>query len=169
LFDTLYLAVRKLSNKSAESILIGDETVPLMRDIKIEWLPAAKYNPKYSVYRVNKSGGRVNLGGAWQGDKVVFSTREFGEFVILPDSVPPSILRIALNQSHARFKIADDRSGISSFEANINGQWLLMNYEHKTGIIFSEKLDRKVPLKGDFELKVIDFAGNEKVYKQKIL
>jgi hypothetical protein len=168
LFDTLYLAVRKNPTRKAESLVIGDPTTPLMRDIKVTWKPEQKYNsPKYSVYKVN--GTYANYGGRWENGSVSFTTHEFGEFVILPDSVAPGILRIALNQSYARFKISDDLSGIFSFEATINGQWVLMNYEHKTGIIFSEKLDKKTPLKGDFELKVTDYAGNEKIYKQKIL
>ena len=168
LFDTLYLSVKKNPIRKAESLIIGDPTVPLMRDIKITWMPEKKYNsPKFSVYKVN--GGYANYGGRWENGSVSFTTREFGEFVILHDSIAPGILKVALNQSHARFKISDDRSGIFSFEATINGQWLLMNYEHKTGIIFSEKLDKKTPLKGDFELKVTDQAGNEKIYKQKIL
>jgi hypothetical protein len=170
LFDTLYLAVRKNDKRKAESILIGDETVPLMRDIKVDWMPDRKYNsPKFSVYRANAWGGYANLGGKWESGKVTFTTREFGEFLILPDSVAPGILRIACTSGYARFKISDDLSGIFSFEATINGNWLLMNYDHKTGVIYSEKLDRKIPLKGDFQLKVTDYAGNEKIYKQKIL
>ena len=44
-----------------------------------------------------------------------------------------------------------------------------MNYDYKTGILESERLDPAVPLKGDFMLRVVDNAGNEKVYTQKIL
>ena len=60
-------------------------------------------------------------------------------------------------------------SGISYYEASINGQWLLMTYDYKSGILQSDRLDLKKPLKGDFELKVVDRAGNERIFKQKIL
>ena len=63
----------------------------------------------------------------------------------------------------------DGLSGIAYFEATINGKWLLMNYDYKTGIIQSDRLDKTQPLKGDFELKVVDNTGNEKIFKQKIL
>lgn len=170
LFDTLYFVHRKNESRKAESIFIGDVFVPLMKDIKIEWLPERAYNsPKFSVYRVNASGGYANLGGTWAAGKVSFTTREFGEFTILADSVAPAIFKIACTTTYARFKVTDDLSGISSFEATINGNWLLMNYDFKTGIVYSERLDKKVPLKGDFQLKVTDYAGNEKIYKQKIL
>jgi hypothetical protein len=41
-------------------------------------------------------------------------------------------------------------------------------YDYKTGIIRSERLDDKKLLSGEFELKVVDNAGNETIYKQKI-
>jgi hypothetical protein len=170
LFDTLYLSVRRNEKSNNESIFIGDETVPLMHDVRVEWLPIQNYDsPKFAVYRVNDWGGFANLDARWDGGKVTFSTREFGEFVILPDSTPPGILKIACTSTYARFKITDNLSGIFSFEATINGDWVLMNYDHKTGILYSERLDKKKPFKGDFQLKVTDYAGNEKIYKQKIL
>jgi hypothetical protein len=140
-----------------------------MREIKIEWLPEAQYDSqKYSVYRINGRGDYTNLGRKWKNGKVIFGTREFGDFTLLKDSVAPNIRAIACNQTYARFKITDDLSGIYSFEATINGDWLLMNYDYKSGILYSEKRDKKVPWKGDFELKVRDYSGNEQIYKQKI-
>jgi hypothetical protein len=121
------------------------------------------------VYRINGRGQYSNLGGTWKNGKVTFETREFGDFTLLKDSVAPSVRLIACNQSYARFKITDDLSGIYSFDATVNGEWLLMNYDYKTGILYSEKMDRKIPLRGNFELRVRDYGGNEKVYKQKIL
>jgi hypothetical protein len=168
LFDTLYLTASKSQFRNSESLRVGDSMIPLLRDIKIEWKPSRQYDiQKFSVYRV--SGGYSNLGGKWENGKVTFTTREFGEFAILKDTIAPDVARIACNQTYARFRVTDNLSGIYSFEASVNGNWLLMNYDYKTGIIMSERLDRKVPLKGDFQLKVTDYAGNEKIYKQKIL
>jgi hypothetical protein len=91
-----------------------------------------------------------------------------GDFTILSDTVPPAITRIYANSNVARFRIGDNLSGIASFEATLNGKWLLMNYDAKTGILVSEKLDPKTSLAGDFELTVTDQAGNKKTYSQKI-
>jgi hypothetical protein len=170
LFDTLYLAATKVENRKSETIKVGSGLIPLMRDIKVEWKPVNTYDSqKYTVYRMEGPSRYTNLAGKWKNGTVTFTTREFGEFTILPDTFPPSILRIACNQTYARFRINDNLSGIYSYEATINGNWLLMNYDYKTGIVYSEKLDKKTPLKGDFQLKVTDYAGNEKIYKQKIL
>jgi len=86
------------------------------------------------------------------------------------DTIPPTVTKIALSSAAAaaRFKIRDNLSGISYFEANLNGEWLLMVYDYKTGILKSEKPDALKPLKGDFELKVVDQAGNEAIFRQKL-
>ena len=170
LFDTLYFSVKRNDPKDVDGIILGDRLVPLMRDIKVDWNPLLPYNSeKYSVYRAEGGSRYTYLGAKWENGKVSFSTREFGEFAILPDTVPPSILPIVCNQTYARFKISDDLSGIYSFEATVDGNWLLMNYDYKTGILYSEKLDKKVPMKGELKLKVTDYQGNARVYKQKIL
>ncbi|MEQ8424308.1 MAG: M23 family peptidase, partial [Cyclobacteriaceae bacterium] len=76
--------------------------------------------------------------------------------------------KMAVNGAAARFKIRDDLSGISYYEARINGEWLLMNYDYKTNMIWAERLNDKKPLQGDLSVRVVDNAGNENIYTQKI-
>ena len=42
----------------------------------------------------------------------------------------------------------------------INGNWILFNYDYKRDLIFSQKIDKEKPFIGNFELKIIDKAGN---------
>ena len=109
------------------------------------------------------------LGGEWVNDRIEFYTREFGDFMVLQDSVPPLIKPIYVNGSSARFKIKDFLSGISDYEATINGEWLLMHYDNKNSVIWSEMLDKKTPIKGMFQLTVTDRSGNKTTFTQKIL
>jgi hypothetical protein len=121
-----------------------------------------------AVYRVSAKGGSTYLGGEWVNDRINFSTREFGDFMVLRDSVAPSIRAIYVNSSAARFKIKDDLSGIETYEATINGEWLLMHYDNKNGVIWSETKNKNIPLKGLFELTVADKAGNKSTFRQNI-
>ncbi len=121
-----------------------------------------------SVYHIEGRSYEF-IGGTWQRDRIQFTTAKFGDFVILKDTIAPLVHRIQCHQSSARFRIMDNLSGIASYTATINGEWLLMKYDYKTGIIQSERLDKSKPLQGDFELKVRDNAGNENIYTQKIL
>ncbi|MBK5278949.1 MAG: M23 family metallopeptidase [Bacteroidia bacterium] len=170
LYDTLFLNVNRSAQKDSEIFTIGNKTTPLHRVVDITLRPLNNYsaNRNTGVYRTD-AGRYSYIGGEWSNGKVKFSARELGDFVILQDSVPPTLTKVYCHNSSARFRIRDGLSGIGYFEATINGKWLLMVYDYKTGIVQSDRLDKTQSLKGDFELKVVDNAGNEKIYKQKIL
>lgn len=170
LFDTLYLNTHyQVSADSSEIFTVGSSLIPLNRNISVSLKPAAKYSTDRSVgvYRLVGKGYSYE-GGKWINGSLNFSTREFGNFTILQDKVPPTIQVIYVNNQAARFKIKDALSGIHSFEATINGKWVLLNYDAKSNAIVTEKLNKHEPFKGDFVLTVTDNAGNKKVYTQKI-
>lgn len=170
LFDTLYLnANHQVRTDSMEIFTVGSPFVPLNRNVTVSLKPSRKYatDKTIGVYRMIGKGFSYE-GGKWVNGSLNFVTREFGNFTILKDNIPPTIRVIYINNQAARFKINDALSGINSFEATLNGQWLLMNYDAKSDIIMSEKLT-KSPLKGDLVLTVTDNAGNKKVYTHRIL
>lgn len=170
LYDTLYLHTdyNQLPN-GTEMFLIGSRSVPIGKAISISLKTQVKYDEsKVAVYRT-AGRGYSYIGGEWVNGKMNFSTREFGEFTILQDAVPPTIKVIAADRVGARFKIRDDLSGIRKFEATLNGQFLLMHYDAKSATIWSELLDKKIPMKGAFELVVTDNAGNKTTFTKTIL
>lgn len=166
LYDTVFLKVAH-TNQDREVFSIGDSIYPINKSISITLKPRGAYTEKFSVYRIS---GRYfqYMGGSWANGKVTFTSREFGDFVLLEDTNAPSIRKMAVNGAAARFKIRDDLSGIAYYEASINGEWLLMNYDYKTNMVWAERKDDKVPLRGDLLLKVVDNAGNENIYQEKI-
>ena len=170
LYDTAFLAVSYDTLQGKESFKIGSRLVPLHQSIGVTLKPHLNYTLTKDLGVYRKEGNSYSyLPAEWKNNRIHFNTREFGEFVIRRDTLAPTITPVSVNSTSARLKIRDNLSGISYFEANISGEWLLLVYDYKTGYIKSEKLDRTKPLKGDFELKVVDNAGNEKIYKQKIL
>jgi peptidase M23-like protein len=170
LYDTTYLAVSYDSVNGKESFKIGSRLVPLHQSMTVTLKPQVNYTVARNLGVYRKEGNSYSyLPAEWKNNRITFSSREFGEFVIQKDTLPPTIIPLSVNQTSARLKIRDGLSGISYFEASINGEWLLMVYDYKTGYLKSEKLDKSKLLKGEFELKVVDNAGNEKIYKQKIL
>jgi hypothetical protein len=171
LFDTLYFnAVHRLTPDSAEIFTIGNPFVPLNRNISITLRPILNYSTAKNVAIYRLVGRNYSYeGGKWNNGTFNFTTREFGHFTILTDTIPPTIRFIYANNQAVRFKIDDRLSGIESFEATINGKWLLMNYDAKNDVIMSERKSKDEILKGDLVLTVTDRAGNKKVYKHKIL
>jgi len=171
LYDTLYLNLSKEEKNGSTVYTIGRNIEPLNKSIEIILKQLKKYIINDSKVSVYHKEGRANefIRSRWENGNIHFNTAELGDFVLLKDSIAPFIHRVHCNTWSARFKISDDLSGIDKYEAIVNGEWLMMKYDYKTGIIQSEKLDKTKPLKGDFVLKVTDRVGNIQVYRQKIL
>jgi hypothetical protein len=168
LYDTLFLATN-YDSTFRETFTVGNRITPLRQSVRIQLKPLKQYEQTKAlgVYRVD-GNGYTYMNSTWKNGKVSFNSLSLGQYTIMYDTTAPSVRAINMSGSVARLKIRDDLSGISYFEANINGQWLLMTYDYKTGLLYSERLDRKAPLKGDFEFKVVDNAGNESIFKQRI-
>lgn len=168
LYDTLALETHYWQQDSTEFFGIGNRLVPLHRSIQVHVQPKMNYPPtrKWSVYRIE---GRsfIPVGSEWKNGRVRFSTREFGVFTIRQDTTPPSITPVKSLTPVKRFSIRDNLSGIVYYEANINGTWLLLSYDYKTGILETDR--HRKNLKGLLEVKVVDNAGNETIYKQNLL
>jgi len=170
IYDTLYFNTDYALDRSGNEVFtIGSRTVPLHKSIAV----SMKYHNAYpvdnniNVYRVNGNSYSF-IGGERINDRFHFNTKEFGDFTILKDSIPPTIKPVYVNNQTVRFKIKDNLSGISSFQATVNGEWLLMHYDSKIATIWSERFDKGIPLKGVLELVVTDNAGNKSKYTQKI-
>jgi hypothetical protein len=170
IYDTLYLNTDfNLTAQGDEVYTIGTRTFPLNKSIMVSLKPKVNYpnERNIGVYRVS-GRSHTYLGGEWVNDRINFHTREFGDFMIIRDSVPPVITPVYTNSSSARFKIRDYLSGISDYQATINGEWVLMHYDNKNSVIWSEQFNKKIPMKGLFELTVTDRAGNKSTFAKKI-
>lgn len=166
LFDTLYLAFEKQvdSVRNLELFHFRNPTQPIRANLEITLKPDSSYNKeKAMVYSV--FGKRYNfMGGEWEDEQITFSTRDLVSYTILEDTIPPSIELKMANPDQLKFRIDDELSGIKSFKASINGEFVLMHYEPKRKLVWSEKLNKNIPFRGRFMLEVIDNSNNGTIY-----
>ncbi|EKB50335.1 M23 family metallopeptidase [Cecembia lonarensis] len=162
MLDDLFLRIEKTNNTK---IRINSPQEYLQANMEVLWKNPGKteLSTFTHVYFQAGNGRKSFVGGEWEGEDIRFKTRNFGTFVLEEDRTAPSIRPVRINREEIRFLIRDDKSGIRDFEAYVDGKWLLMRYEHKQNLIWSEKLDKQ-PLKGEVLLKVRDMAGNEARY-----
>ncbi len=127
-----------------------------------------KYGDKAVI--VNSAG--VCDGGIYQDGFVKATAHSFGDYFIKIDTIPPLILPLNKkkggNLSHAVgifVRISDNLSGIKSYNAKIDGSWVLMEWDFKTRIL--SYIFNKDFTKGNhqFELTVTDKKNNSSVYK----
>lgn len=126
---------------------------------------------KVYIAKVNDNGTFTYKGNSWRGSFLSAKVREFGNFTIISDTVNPIILGVNVkdgknisSQTTIKCTIEDKESGISFYRGEINGKWILMEYDYKKNL-----LTYKIPSdfeKGKHTLTVVvkDRMGNKTEY-----
>lgn len=114
---------------------------------------------------------KIAQGGVFENGFVKAELRAFDSYYITVDTIAPRIVPVNISDqknigsaSRIQFRIADNLSGINTFNALLDGYWVLMEYEPKTGSLW-HTLDKKLaPGKHEFQLTLTDKRDNESVY-----
>lgn len=138
--------------------------------IKPQNLPAGLYDKAYIAY-YNVSGRKRSVDAVWEGNFLKGRSKEFGKYFIAVDDSPPTIKpynitpgKVMSKSNYIGFTISDKGTGIKSYDAYIDGQWVVMTFDAKTGrarYYFDERVS-----KGQHEITFIvkDWVGNAKTY-----
>jgi len=115
---------------------------------------------------------RKTQGGSYENGYVKTEILNFDSFYILVDSLAPRIVPANINNgadmaniSRILFRISDNLSGINTFNAMINGQWVLMEYDPKSGSLWHRFDELTTKGKNDFVLTVTDKKNNQATYR----
>ncbi len=91
-----------------------------------------------------------------------------GTYVMLADTVNPTIQQDSTSTNYLSFEISDDLTGIGYYKANIDGKFALVSYDSKAGKIIFRK-DRFTPIgKHKFKLVVGDKKQNYATWKGEV-
>ena len=108
------------------------------------------------------------------GERAVAKVRDFGRYTLLADTTPPRLepsqvakVCSVLPRKNSRMliKAKDKVTSIAAVEGTIDGQWVLWEFEPKTGEIWHD-LDSARTSKGQghqLKLRVLDALGNAQV------
>ncbi len=124
---------------------LGAREIPIHEYYNIKIKPPANYRGKPTKLAVaSVSGDRIDdyEGSSWQGGFVVGRTRQLGDFTLVADSIPPRISALDFSQgkrvsgySFLKLKATDDFSGVAQYKAEIDGNWVLMEYDAKYSLM----------------------------------
>lgn len=164
LYDTLYLEF--IDRKG--TFQIGQSTIPLKEPIEITYKTNGNYNAaKASVYSIYGNSTKPLL-TTWAGKTAKFKAKELGNFAILTDNSPPIIKPVRKDSTKISFIISDELSGIKDFKAEVDGKFVLMDYDYKKKLIWSVPEDSTELYRGKISLTVNDNAGNSEIYENTI-
>ncbi|MDT8393617.1 MAG: M23 family metallopeptidase [Bacteroidales bacterium] len=154
---------------------LHNERTPLHRYFTVKIIPERLPHDKEKLLlaRINRDGKYVFEGGKWENGAITASIRSFGDYIILIDSVPPEIHSVNIasgiinpGREIVKLKISDELSGIGSYRATLNGEWLLMEYDAKNDLLFYRIDERLKKGENNFRLIVTDNRGNEAVFSK---
>jgi len=134
-----------------------------------------KYLNKALIVALNDAGRFIGKPTKVDGEMLKTQIRDFGEYTVAIDTTPPVIRPVNVSpnknvskQQNLTLKISDNLSGIQSYRGTLNGKWILMDFDAKSGHIIYAFDDRIKPGKNVFRLVVRDGEGNETVYQANI-
>ena len=113
-------------------------------------------NDDYSFVNNNKKAGFITC-----------KSRKLGYYKLLIDTISPIIKTVNFydgkkltKQRNLKVKIKDNETGIKSYRAMLNNNWILMEYDAKNNILIYNFDERITKGKNEFEIEVIDLLGN---------
>jgi len=131
-----------------------------------------KLKKKTYIATTDMQGSFWYIGGDWVNGYLKTKTKEFGNFCIIADTIRPEIRglnifpeKILRNQKSIKLTIQDKESGIKSYRGEIDGKWVLMDYDHKKDLLRFDINNNISQGKHYFKLKVKDNVGNTSIYE----
>jgi len=159
-----------------DSILyLHDETVPTHNNMTITFdnvslseVDAAK------TFIASVNGTRLRYNKTYKkGKTYTIYTKDLGEFKLAKDTIAPKITnpnfvqgKWLSKQRYLEVEIADNLSGINTYDAYLNGKWILMEYDYKTKKITYDFEDN-IADEGRNDLKIVvsDNIGNSTTFE----
>ena len=161
LANVLYQAA-PIKVEASNVLYLHEDIIPLKGRFNVLWKNKVLQEMEH-VYLDGKNPKYI--GGTNTKNGVSFEPKEFGKYIILADKAAPAVQLRKASDTYLEFLIKDDISGIKEFECYVNGEWVLMEYEYKNGLLWSERGENTKPFIGDIDLYISDFAGNKKHFK----
>lgn len=170
-YDDFYIDLKK----GKDTVTIHNNRVAAHRKFTITF-DVSKYSAEERsqlfVARLNRKL-RPNYTSTFKRGKTFTTrTRNLGTYTLAKDTIAPKIRpknfkekQWLNNYSYLSLLISDDLSGVNSYSATLNGEWILMEYEPKKNTItynFDDKiLDKK---ECNLKVEVSDNVGNKTIF-----
>jgi hypothetical protein len=172
----LYESVLLDISQNADTLKVHSDIVPLHKNMVISYDISTKENDniqQYYIGRVTEWGAVYHVNTRRRGNTLSAATRTLGTYAISKDDVPPTIRPVNFkdkqwitNNKTLTIKIDDAETGVDAYRATVNGTFILMEYDYKTGVL-THDFEDGVVTDTENALKVIvtDNVGNSTTFE----
>ena len=148
--------------------------IPYSLSLKCDEIPNRLKSKALIISIDPVKGNKTAIGGEYSGGWVTVKTNILGNFAVAVDQTSPVIKplnpkgkKTFQDNLKVQFHITDDLSGIKNYRGEIDGKWILFEYDQKTGTL-SYTFDKERMAFGKshlLRLVVSDFRENTSEYK----
>ena len=162
-----------------ETIQLHNYKTPIHNSVTIGYDVShysAKDKEKLFIARVMPWGSKYYSNTVKEKNRFHTKTKTFGKYTLALDTVKPTIKPLNFrdnkwmsNYRYLKLKIDDEHTGVESYRATVNDEFILMEYDYKTDTITYDFNDDKFE-DGENKLKVVvsDKVGNTAIYEARI-
>jgi len=167
-YEDFYIDLKK----GKDTVTIHTNTVPAHRNFTITF-DVSKYSKEEQkqlfIARLDSKLRPSHANTYKRGNEFTTRTRNLGTYTLAKDTIAPTIRTKNFkekqwlnNYKYLSVQIADDLSGVDTYKATLNGEWILMEYEPKRNTL-TYNFDDKIADQTQCVLKVTvtDNVGNE--------
>ena len=170
-YEDFYLKFNVKNNE----LFLHDDTVAVSEYMTITFdVTKIPVVDREKMFIANLDDARVEYNSTLKSDDLFsIKTKKLGKFFLSKDTIAPLIYKPNFSdganlekQQTLKVSISDDLSGIASYNAYLNGKWILMEYENKLNRL-THNLSDDVYINGNNKFKVIvkDNLGNSTTFE----
>jgi len=178
LFDTLYFNHSEALSTNRE-VYSKEHLLSSVNACFFDWFNLSIKGEKLTQHLEDKAvivfkdakGNEFSRGGVFKDGFVSTKAREFGLCYIKVDTIPPTITPVNIyagkNMSKSKvivFKIADELSGIKSFNTYLDGEWVVADYDAKSSSLIYYMDNNMKPGEHRFRVVAEDERHNSAEY-----
>lgn len=170
----IFDSIEGKNNYSAVYIL-DNSKVAVQKHFKLSIKPDnvdEKYADKLYIAYSPDNEEYFYMGGDYSKEFISTRARLLGYFTVMADTVKPIIkaknikdMKNVATQKTIQMIIEDEDTGIKSYNAYLNGKWILMEYDAKKNLLTYKIDDHLKKGKNNFRLEVEDLLSNKSVYE----
>ena len=181
LYDSLnfvWKSTPKIQGCYSPNQMVHSGTVPLQKQyslsLKCAMVPENLKEKTLIVLIEPATGKKTAIGGEYSEGWVTVKTNIFGCFAVAIDKTPPVIAPLSIkdkktltDKTKVQFRITDDLSGIKSYRGEIDGKWVLFEYDPRSKLLTYEFDKEKMAFGKQHLLRLVvtDNKGNQNEYK----
>jgi hypothetical protein len=149
---------------SNDILTLHDDSVPVHKNITITFnnVQGLTEEQLAKTYIATLDGYKLEYNKTYRkGNTFSLKTKSLGKFKLAQDTTPPRIYNVNFvegktikEQKTISVSITDLHSDIDSYNAYLNGKWILMEYDYKTKKLV-HNLDDNICVQGRNDLKIV--------------